>query len=69
MISLPEERYQKRLELSRPVLDAFADWLKFQLPRVLPKSALGVAIRYCRNQWDKLENFLAGRTAGDRQQP
>ena len=54
----PGERYQKRLELSRPVLDAFADWLKFQLPRVLPKSALGVAIRYCRNQWDKLENFL-----------
>ena len=54
----PEERYQKRLELSRPVLDAFSAWLKIQLPRVLPKSALGEAIRYCRNQWDKLETFL-----------
>jgi transposase len=54
----PEERYKKRLELSRPVLDDFSAWLKTQLPRVLPKSALGVAIRYCRNQWDKLETFL-----------
>ena len=54
----PEERHTKRLEISRPVLDAFAEWLRFQMPRVLPKSALGEAIRYCRNQWDKLENFL-----------
>lgn len=54
----PEERYAKRLVLSRPVLDEFSAWLKVQLPRVLPKSALGVAIRYCRNQWDKLEGFL-----------
>jgi len=54
----PEERYRKRLELSRPVLDAFSAWLKTQLPRVLPKSALGVAIRYCRNEWGKLETFL-----------
>jgi hypothetical protein len=54
----PEERFKKRLELSRPVLDEFSAWLKIQLPRVLPKSALGEAIRYCRNQWDRLETFL-----------
>ena len=54
----PEERYEKRLKLSRPVLDAFSAWLKTQLPRVLPKSPLGEAIKYCRNQWDKLEAFL-----------
>jgi transposase len=54
----PEERYKKRLELSCPLLDAFSAWLKTQLPRVLPKSALGQAIKYCRNQWDKLETFL-----------
>ncbi|GAE28629.1 mobile element protein [Halalkalibacter wakoensis JCM 9140] len=29
-----------------------------QTPKVLPKSALGQAIKYCRNQWDKLEAFL-----------
>lgn len=50
-----QERYNARLELSRPVLDDFKSWLKYQTPRVLPKSALGKAIQYCRNQWDKLE--------------
>jgi transposase len=54
----PDERYQKRVEQSRPALDAFRDWLKYQTPRVLPKSALGQAIQYCRNQWDKLEGFM-----------
>ena len=54
----PEERYKKRMELSRPVLDAFKEWLKYQTPRVTPKSALGQAIAYCRNQWDKLEGFM-----------
>lgn len=54
----PEERYKIRLERSRPVLDAFSAWLKKQFPRVLPKSALGQAIRYCVSQWDKLEGFL-----------
>jgi transposase len=29
-----------------------------QTPRVLPKSALGKVIQYCRNQWDKLNEFL-----------
>ncbi len=54
----PEERHKKRIEHSCPVLDAFRDWLKYQTPRVLPKSALGQAIQYCRNQWDKLEGFM-----------
>lgn len=54
----PEERYKIRLERSRPVLEAFLAWLKYQRPRVLPKSAFGQAISYCLNQWDKLEAFL-----------
>jgi transposase len=54
----PAERHQGRLERSRPVLDAFLAWLKYQTPRTLPKSALGKAIHYCRNQWDKLEGFM-----------
>lgn len=53
-----EERYQARLEQSRPVLEAFSAWLTYQSPRVLPKSAFGQAITYCRNQWHKLEAFL-----------
>ena len=54
----PEERYEARIQRSRPVLDAFLVWLKYQSPRVLPKSAFGQAIQYCRNQWDKLEAFM-----------
>jgi transposase len=54
----PEERYDARTQRSRPVLDAFLAWLKYQSPRVLPKSAFGQAIQYCRNQWDKLEAFM-----------
>jgi len=54
----PEERYEGRLKYSHPILDKFKDWLKYQNPRVTPKSTLGKAIQYCRNQWDKLEVFL-----------
>lgn len=54
----PEERYKIRLERSRPILEAFSVWLKQQSSSVLPKSAFGQAITYCRNQWDKLEAFL-----------
>lgn len=53
-----EERYTLRLEQSKPVLDAFQVWLKMKKKQVLPKSALGQAIGYCLNQWDKLSNFL-----------
>ncbi|MED1603678.1 IS66 family transposase [Alkalihalophilus marmarensis] len=56
-LSFPE-RHQIRLEKSRPLLGAFSAWLRTQTPKVLPKSALGQAIKYCRNQWDKLEVFL-----------
>lgn len=54
----PDERYKIRLERSRPVLEAFSAWLKTQSSKALPKSALGKAIKYCRNQWDKLNAFL-----------
>lgn len=54
----PAERHQERLVRSQPVLEAFSVWLKEQTPRVLPKSALGKAIKYCRNQWERLVVFL-----------
>ena len=53
-----EERYRLRQEHSLPVLEAFWSWLKYQAPRVLPKSAFGQAITYCLKQWDKLNAFL-----------
>jgi transposase/uncharacterized coiled-coil protein SlyX len=54
----PDERYKQRLEHSRPIVEAFSEWIKYQTPRVLPKSAFGQAIAYCRNQWPKLTAFL-----------
>jgi transposase len=53
-----EERFESRLERSKPVLGAFLSWLKIQEQKVLPKSALGQAITYCLNQWEKLVAFL-----------
>jgi len=53
-----EERFEARLEKSKPLLEAFSSWLNIQSKRVLPKSALGKAITYCRNQWTNLETFL-----------
>lgn len=53
-----EERYQKRLEQSKPVLESFLSWLKIKEQQTLPKSGLGKAIKYCLNQWAKLEAFL-----------
>lgn len=43
---------------SRPVLDAFFAWLDTESTQVLPKSLLGKAIAYCKNQWGKLTAFL-----------
>ncbi len=53
-----EEHYKERLEQSKPVLDDFLAWLNLKSKQVLPKSTLGLAIAYCKNQWTKLEAFL-----------
>ncbi|MBU3183151.1 IS66 family transposase, partial [Clostridium psychrophilum] len=39
-----ENRYNQRLEQSKPVLDAFLVWLNIKSKQVLPKSAFGKAI-------------------------
>lgn len=54
----PEERRLARLARSRPVLDAFKKWREEQELKVLPKSPLGAALTYLRNQWEKLTAFL-----------
>ncbi len=54
----PEERFEGRIKFSRPVLDDFKKWIRYQLPRVMPKSALGKALTYCCNQWEYLEGFM-----------
>lgn len=61
-----EERYEKRLEKTKPVLDDFKRWLDVESKRTLPKSKLGQAISYNLKQWDKMIGFLEdGRVAVD----
>ena len=41
-----EERYTKRLELEKPVLDALLAWAEDASVKTAPKSALGKALHY-----------------------
>ncbi len=51
-----EERKQQRLERSKPVLDAMLSWANTR--NAAPKSKLGGALTYLKNQWEPLNNFL-----------
>ncbi|EJX02615.1 transposase IS66 [gut metagenome] len=52
----PEERYKQRLEQEKPVLDAFLAWANVR--NAAPKSALGKALTYLKEQWPYLTNYL-----------
>jgi transposase len=56
----PQERYETRLEKSKPVSDSFFAWAEKLAP--LPKSPLGAPVHYALSQRRFLENvFLDGR--------
>lgn len=58
----PEERFCKRLELEKPILEAFWCWL--EKLEVLKGSVLGKAVTYAKNQRAFMENYLLdGRCA------
>lgn len=52
----PEERYNQRLEQAKPVLDAMFAWANTRT--AAPKSALGKAFTYLKEQWPYLTNYL-----------
>lgn len=54
----PERRFAARQRLCKPVVDSFKAWLDKESTLVLPKSVLGEALTYCKNQWHKLIRFL-----------
>lgn len=54
----PQERMENRQKLSQPILDQFKNWLDYECLHTLPKSAIGKAVNYCLNNWDKLKNFM-----------
>jgi transposase len=51
-------RHRLRGERSRPIFDKFRAWLEAELPKVLPKSAIGEAIQYALNHWEALKRPL-----------
>ena len=52
----PEERYTQRLERSKPVMDALLAWA--ETVHAAPKSALGKALYYLKEQWPYLIRVL-----------
>ena len=51
-----EDRYKERLEQAKPVLDAMLSWANSRT--AAPKSALGKAFTYLKEQWPYLTNYL-----------
>ena len=52
----PEERFEKRQEISRPVMDEFFTWINSL--GALPKTPLGLARHYALSQRKYLERYL-----------
>ncbi len=51
-------RQALRKERSGPVLEEIGKWLESEHSRVLPKSPIGEAIGYARNQWSALRRYV-----------
>jgi transposase len=54
----PEDRYVRRQQQARPVLDELRSWLDDSLPLVPPTSATGKAMHYLHREWEKLIRYL-----------
>lgn len=57
--NLPNEEFlAQRRTLAGPVLAELETWLDNNLPKVAPETLLYEAMRYMRNEWDKLIRYL-----------
>ena len=54
----PEDRYEKRLEQVKPVLDALLLWANAMQEKTAPKSAFSRALHYLLEQWRYLIRYL-----------
>jgi transposase len=54
----PEELLELRQDEARPILDKMHIWLESKGVHVTPKSLLGQAITYSRNQWQRLSGYI-----------
>ncbi len=53
-----EERYQRRLKESLPLLNQIGKYIADHRKDVLPSSPIGKAFNYCVERWDNLMNYL-----------
>jgi len=53
-----ENRKVLRLQKARPILNTFKQWLDQHKDDVVPKSAIGKAMTYARNEWSRLIVYL-----------
>jgi len=54
----PAQRFEARLEKTKPVLDAYYEWLAEKKRLSLPKGKLAGAVNYSFKHWGKLCTFL-----------
>jgi hypothetical protein len=54
----PEEKVSKRREQAVPILDAIRAILDDRIDHVPPKSLLGQAMTYARNQWSRVVRYV-----------
>lgn len=54
----PDQRYQTRQQQAKPIIKQIKTWLDKSLLHVPPKTALGKALTYLHNQWDRLIGYL-----------
>ena len=53
-----EQRYQRRLKESLPILNQIGKYITDHRKDVLPSSPIGKAFHYCIERWDALMNYL-----------
>ena len=54
----PDKRYQARQNEAIPILKKLNDWMEKSLLTVPPKTAIGKALVYLHNQWDRLIGYV-----------
>lgn len=54
----PDQRRTLRQREAAPIIGGLRTWLDRQLQTALPKLKFGEAVRYLRNQWEPLVNYL-----------
>jgi transposase len=54
----PDSRYAIRQAEAKPILDDLKEWMEKSLLAVPPKMAIGKALVYLNNQWDRLVRYI-----------